>query len=175
MRRDKIPARSTVSRRGLLTAAGVGAAALATGCGGNTYTQVIGSVPRDYRDRIHLVFWHSFGGGLGEAFNKLIGEFNDSQSEIYIESQFQGTYENAVQKLSASLVARQVPDMVILSEVTWRKMHLANRLEPLDAELRRVAARLGDTVGVEHKRVAGAQVDGDVAQPGVVEQGAIQR
>jgi sn-glycerol 3-phosphate transport system substrate-binding protein len=103
-----------------------------TGCGGDTYTQVIGSVPRDYRDRMHLVFWHSFGGGLGEALTKLVGEFNESQNDIYIELQFQGAYENSVQKLSASLVARQVPDLVILSEVTWRKMHLADRLEPLD-------------------------------------------
>jgi sn-glycerol 3-phosphate transport system substrate-binding protein len=121
-----------LNRRHFLAAAGGTAALLLTGCGGGSFTQATGNVPRDYRNRTHVVFWHSFGGVLGEAIDKLIGEFNESQTDIYVEGQFQGSYENAVQKLTAALVAKQVPDMIILSEVTWRKMHLANRLEPYD-------------------------------------------
>lgn len=74
------------SRRGFLaTLGGVGAGALA-GCGGGTYTQVIGSTPREYRGRTHVVAWHSFGGILQEALQKLIDEFNQSQNGIFVEA-----------------------------------------------------------------------------------------
>lgn len=123
----------TLSRRGFLAATGGAAvtAALA-GCGGGSYTQIAGDVPGDMKDRIHVVFWHGFAATLGEAIEKLITEFNESQSEIFVEGQYQGSYEDTVQKLTASLIAGQIPDVVLLSEVTWRKMHLAGKLEPLD-------------------------------------------
>lgn len=124
--------RSALTRRGFLAAAGGTMAALAAGCGSEQYVQAAGSVPRQYRKRLHLVFWHSFGSKPGEALTALINEFNESQSDIYVEGQFQGSYEASVQKLSAAIIAHQIPDLVILSEVTWRKMHLADRLEPLN-------------------------------------------
>jgi sn-glycerol 3-phosphate transport system substrate-binding protein len=130
--RAGVSAGGALSRRGLLAAAGGTVAALATGCGSDKYVQVVGSVPRDFRKRLHVVYWHSFGADLGVAMDKLIDEFNDLQDEIFVEGQFQGSYETTVQKLSAALIARQIPDIVNLSEVTWRKMHLADKLEPLN-------------------------------------------
>jgi len=107
-------------------------AAVASGCGRGAFTQVVGSVPRDYARRIHVVFWHSFADPLKSALQELIDEFNQSQSDIYVEGQFQGSYEQTMQKVAAAIVARQIPDLVIFSEVTWRKMHLADALEPLN-------------------------------------------
>ncbi len=121
------------SRRGFLaTLGGVGMGALA-GCGGGTYTQVIGSTPREYRGRTHVVAWHSFGGILQEALQKLIDEFNQSQDGIFVEAQFQGGYEQTMQKVAAAIIAKQIPDLAVFSEITWRKMHLADALEPVNS------------------------------------------
>lgn len=120
-----------LSRRALLGALGVGGAALLTGCAGD-FRQTAGSVPAEYGRRRHVVFWHSFGGTPLAVLTELIAAFNKSQSDIYVEAQFQGSYEVTMQKLATAIVARQVPDLCTLSEVTWRKIHLADALEPYD-------------------------------------------
>lgn len=118
-------------RRTALGLFGAAAAALAAGCT-RDFTQVGGSVPAEFRNRVHLIAWHSFGGSTGQALMSLVQEFNSSQSDIYVEAQYQGSYEDTQQKLSATIIARQIPDLTVLSEVTWRAMHLADALEPLD-------------------------------------------
>ena len=126
------------SRRGFLAASGLAGVALMSGCAGQ-FTQTVGDVPGQYAKRERLVFWHAFAGGNLKALTSLTAKFNDSQPDIYVELQYQGSYEKTMQKLAAAIVAKQVPDLVVLSEITWRKMHLADALEPyndyFDAEL----------------------------------------
>lgn len=123
---------NALTRRGFLAATGGALAGLAAGCGGE-FTQTAGAgVPKEYRGRTRLVFWHSFGGSLTDALQELVEAFHEAQDEIYVELQFQGSYEYTMQKLATAVVAKQIPDLVILSEVTWRKMHLADTLEPLN-------------------------------------------
>lgn len=132
MRERKLVKRSDLSRRGFLAATGGALAGLAAGCGSGEFTQTASAgVPKEYEGRIPLVVWHSFGGSLSDALQELITEFNEEQSDIFVELQFQGSYEYTMQKLATAIVARQIPDVVTLSEVTWRKMHLADTLEPL--------------------------------------------
>ena len=125
------PDRQRFGRRGMLGLLGGAAAAMAAGCS-RDFSQVGGSMPGKYRNRLHLVAWHSFGGSTGLALQKLVDAFNSSQSDIFVETQFQGSYEDTQQKLSATIIARQIPDLTVLSEVTWRAMHLADALEPLN-------------------------------------------
>jgi sn-glycerol 3-phosphate transport system substrate-binding protein len=80
---------------------------------------------------VRVVFWTAFGGTIGQAMQQLIDRFNDSQEEVFVENQFQGTYEETAQKLAAALAAREIPDMAILSEVTWNRFYLNDSLEPL--------------------------------------------
>lgn len=121
------------SRRGLLAAAGLGGVAALAGCGSGAFQQTVGTVPAAYRKRAHLVFWHSMGGANMAVLTELTTKFNQSQSDVFVELQFQGSYERTMQKLATAIVARQIPDLVLLSEITWRKMHLADALEPFDA------------------------------------------
>ncbi|QDP97905.1 ABC transporter substrate-binding protein [Microlunatus elymi] len=119
-------------RRGLLGLMGGAAAAMATGCS-RDFSQVGGSaVPGKFGNRVHLIAWHSYGGSTGKALQTIVDAFNNSQSDVYVETQFQGSYEDTQQKLSATIIARQIPDLTVLSEVTWRAMHLADALEPLN-------------------------------------------
>ena len=118
-------------RRAFLALSGGSVAALAAGCGGKA-SQVSSGVPGKYSKRTAVVFWHSYGGILGEEVQKLATEFNTVQNEIYVSPQFQGSYEQTVQKTAAAIIAKKIPDIVSLSEVTWRKLHLADALEPMN-------------------------------------------
>lgn len=127
-----------ISRRNLLGLAGASAFALTPlACGnggsssGTSFAQPAGDVPDKYKDRLRVVIWFPYTAATGEAFTKLIQQFNDSQTDTYLEGQFQGTYDETAQKLATALQARQIPDMCIFSEVTWHKFHLNDTLEPL--------------------------------------------
>lgn len=86
----------------------------------------------DATGRTRVVFWSSWGGKNGEGVQKLVDGFNLSQKDIIVENQFQGSYEETAQKLTAALAARQIPDMVSLSEVTWNRFYLNQTIQPLD-------------------------------------------
>ena len=113
---------SGISRRSLIKGA-AGAAALATAVKASpTFAApaVIQSGP------VEVTFWSSFSAELGEAMTKVVDEFNASQTEIKINNQFQGSYEETAQKITAALPANQAPDMSILSEIWWFKFFAEN-------------------------------------------------
>jgi len=147
---------SKINRRRFLTASGsaIGAVVLAA-CGagttstGDTSTPIAADastpVPADAAPQAavttapvvsagqtKVVFWSSWGGKNGEGVQKLVDDFNASQPDIVVENQFQGTYEETSQKLAAAMAARQIPDMVSLSEVTWNRFYLNQSLQALD-------------------------------------------
>jgi sn-glycerol 3-phosphate transport system substrate-binding protein len=115
-----------------LLAAGVAAA----GCGYRSpdaeYAQPAGAVPPQYAHRVRVVFWHSYSGRNGNVLGELVTQFNESQDDVYVESQYQGTYDDTAQKVAASLIAGQIPDIAVLSDVTWERFYLGDALEPMD-------------------------------------------
>ncbi len=62
-------------------------------------------------EKITLRFWHAMGGPLGEVLNELIDEFNAAHPDIFVKSQSMGSYEALKQKILASIVARNQPDL----------------------------------------------------------------
>ena len=112
---------SKLNRRMFL---GLAAGATLAGCGYRSvdaeYSQPAGSVPKQYANRVRVVFWSSYGGVNGKAVDKIVAKFNDSQQDVYVEVQFQGSYDDVAQKVAAALVAKQAPDLAILSDVMQR-------------------------------------------------------
>ncbi len=82
--------------------------------------------------RTRVVFWSSWGGKNAEGVQKLVDDFNASQPDIVVENQFQGSYEETAQKLTAALAARQIPVLSTMSEVTWNRFYLNQTIQPLD-------------------------------------------
>lgn len=123
----------TMRRRMFL---GLAAGTALAGCGYRSvdaiYSQPAGSVPKQYANRVRVVFWSSYGGVNGKAVDKLVAKFNDAQTDVYVEVQFQGSYDDVAQKIAAALVAKQAPDLAILSDVTWERFFLNDALEPLN-------------------------------------------
>ncbi|MBC8163907.1 MAG: ABC transporter substrate-binding protein, partial [Roseiflexaceae bacterium] len=81
---------------------------------------------------VDVTYWGSFSGGLGEAEQAMVSAFNESQGDVKVNYQFQGTYEETAQKLTAALQANNTPDVSLLSDVWWFKFYLAKAIAPLD-------------------------------------------
>lgn len=81
---------------------------------------------------VEITYWGSFSGNLGEAEQAMVKAFNDSQKDVKVNYQFQGSYEETAQKLTAALQAKATPDLTLLSDVWWFKFYLAQAIAPLD-------------------------------------------
>jgi sn-glycerol 3-phosphate transport system substrate-binding protein len=81
---------------------------------------------------VNITYWGSFSGGLGEAETALVEQFNDSQDEVVVEYQFQGSYEDTAQKFTAGLQANTIPDVILLSDVWWFTFYVAGAISPID-------------------------------------------
>ena len=120
------------------------AAASASGVASASASRSAGPVAQAGQKQV--TFWSSWGGKNGEGLTKLVNDFNTSQKEVFIDNQFQGTYDETAQKLAASIAARQVPDMVSLSEVTWNKFSINKTLQALDDLLKAASVDTKDYV-----------------------------
>lgn len=81
---------------------------------------------------VTVTHW-GFSGGVNEATDKeLADKFNSMQSEVKIDLQVQGNYEETANKLTAALAAKQGPDMVLLSDVWWFKFFRAKALQAVN-------------------------------------------
>lgn len=81
---------------------------------------------------VDVLYWGSFSAELGEAEQEVVRRFNESQQDVVVEYQFQGTYEETAQKLTAALRAQQAPDVSLLSDVWWFRFYLNRALAPLN-------------------------------------------
>ncbi|HEY3108656.1 MAG TPA: extracellular solute-binding protein, partial [Chloroflexota bacterium] len=83
-----------------------------------------------------ILYWGSFGGNLGKAEQETVTRFNAQSTGPQVDYQFQGSYEETAQKLSAALAARQgLPDVTLLSDVWWQKFWLSATIAPFDPYL----------------------------------------
>ena len=65
-----------------------------------------------------VVFWHSMGGPLGVALDKLVAEFNQTHPSIHINAISMGNYTALSQKLMASIQTGKQPDIAQVFE-SW--------------------------------------------------------
>ena len=123
----------TVSRRKVLTgAASAGVAAATAAVSKRSTAFAAPAVIQETGSKVNVLYWGSYSGPLGEAEQAIVQMFNESQDDVALEYQFQGSYEETAQKLTAALQARQAPDVSVLSDVWWFKFYLNNTLAPLN-------------------------------------------
>ncbi|HLW60378.1 MAG TPA: ABC transporter substrate-binding protein [bacterium] len=116
--------RTRMTRRHFLAAAGtVGVAAAG-----------VGLAPAVVRAQAptRIVFWHSMGGNLGETVVKaFVDRFNASRTDIQVEAQFQGSYDDAVNKLRASIQSTAVPAVAQVYDIGTRFMIDSKGIVPM--------------------------------------------
>jgi len=82
-------------------------------------------------DKVKVVWWHSMSGELGKAIDKLVADFNASQSKYQVEAVFQGTYDESLTKMKASMDAKSGPAMIQVYEIGSRFMIDSKAITPM--------------------------------------------
>ena len=73
-------------------------------------------------ENVHLVFWHGMSGTNGEIIDYIVRTFNESHPGIEIEAQYQGSYEESINKLKAAMRTGDGPDIIQIYEAGTRFM-----------------------------------------------------
>ena len=82
-------------------------------CGGSGEEQ--GSASADSTeassDKVELNYWYAWGDKIGENNENLVKQFNESQDEIQVNAEFQGTYDELHAKTQAAFAAGNAPEV----------------------------------------------------------------
>ena len=119
-------ARVGLTRRSLFKAAGATALGMA---GASLLPAVVGA-----QTPTRIVFWHSMGGNLGETVvNAFVNRFNASRKDIQVEAQYQGVYDDGINKLRASIQSSAVPALAQVYDIGTRFMIDSKAVVPVQA------------------------------------------
>lgn len=114
-------ARQRTTRRRFLKAAGTAALGVA-GAGLVSRAGIVSNVVTA-QTPTRIVFWHAMGGNLGETVVKsFVNTFNASRKDIQVEAQFQGSYDDLINKLRASIQSSSVPALAQVYDIGTRFM-----------------------------------------------------
>src|SRR5690242_8663688 len=59
-----------------------------------------------------IVFWHAMSGVNGDAVNRMVEGFQQSQNKVQVQAIFQGTYDDALAKLKTALPSNGAPALM---------------------------------------------------------------
>lgn len=80
---------------------------------------------------VKVVWWHSMSGELGKAADKLVDNFNKSRKDVQVEAVFQGTYDESLNKMKASMDSKSGPSLIQVFEIGSRFMIDSKAITPV--------------------------------------------
>ncbi|WP_282937911.1 ABC transporter substrate-binding protein [Paenibacillus sp. RC67] len=89
------------------------------------------AAPVKSQEPVKVVWWHSMSGELGKAVDKLVSDFNASQKNVVVEAVFQGTYDESLNKMKASMDSKSGPALIQVFEVGSRFMIDSKAITPM--------------------------------------------
>ncbi|MEC0245338.1 ABC transporter substrate-binding protein [Paenibacillus chitinolyticus] len=78
-----------------------------------------------------VVFWHAMGGANTKVVDQLVADYNASQNKIKVEAVFQGSYDDLLSKLKASMGTKEGPSVVQMYEIGSRFMIDSKMVTPM--------------------------------------------
>src|SRR5881296_2619930 len=88
---------------------------------------------KDVKPAANITWWHAMSGINGEALNKIVNQFNASQSVIKVTTVFQGTYDDLLSKLNTALASNAAPALVQVYDIGQRYMYDSGQVVPMQA------------------------------------------
>src|SRR6266436_6830925 len=88
---------------------------------------------KDVKPAAQITWWHAMSGINGEALNKIVNNFNASQSAIKVTTVFQGTYDDLLSKLNTALASNAAPALVQVYDIGQRYMYDSGQIVPMQA------------------------------------------
>ncbi|MFD0681664.1 MULTISPECIES: ABC transporter substrate-binding protein [unclassified Paenibacillus] len=80
---------------------------------------------------VKVIWWHSMSGELGKAIDKLVTDYNASQKNVIVEAVFQGTYDESLNKMKASMDSKSGPALIQVFEIGSRFMIDSKAITPM--------------------------------------------
>ncbi len=71
---------------------------------------------------VQITFWHAMSGKNGQALNKIVSDFNNSQTGIKVTAEFQGKYDEEINKLKSAETAGGAPDVAQVYDIGTKFM-----------------------------------------------------
>jgi sn-glycerol 3-phosphate transport system substrate-binding protein len=78
-----------------------------------------------------VVFWHAMGGANNKVVDQMVADYNSSQDKIKVEAVFQGSYDDLLSKLKASMGTSESPSVVQMYEIGSRFMIDSKAITPM--------------------------------------------
>lgn len=78
-----------------------------------------------------VTFWHAMGGAAQEVLNKIVDDYNQSQDEIQVNAEYQGTYDEALTKFHTVAGTDNAPTMIQVFEIGTMSMINSGHIEPI--------------------------------------------
>lgn len=85
----------------------------------------------DKSEKQTVTFWHSMGGAGQEALNSIVEDFNNSQDEIQVNAEYQGTYDESLTKFNAVAGTDSAPTMIQTFEIGTMSMINSGNIKPI--------------------------------------------
>src|SRR2546430_11620065 len=109
-------------------------AAACGGAGGGAASDQSSLAPgKDVKPAAKIVWWHAMSGVNGDALNKIVDNFNKSQSAIKVETVFQGTYDDLLSKLNTALASNAAPALAQVYDIGQAYMRASGEIVPMQA------------------------------------------
>jgi sn-glycerol 3-phosphate transport system substrate-binding protein len=78
-----------------------------------------------------VVFWHAMGGSNTKVVDQMVADYNASQDKVKVEAVFQGSYDDLLSKLKASMGTSESPSVVQMYEIGSRFMIDSKTITPM--------------------------------------------
>jgi sn-glycerol 3-phosphate transport system substrate-binding protein len=88
---------------------------------------------KDVKPAATITWWHAMSGVNGEAINKIVAGFNSSQSNIKVETVFQGNYDDLLAKLNTAIASNAAPALVQVYDIGQAYMRDSGQIIPMQA------------------------------------------
>lgn len=82
-------------------------------------------------EKVTVVFWHSMGGAGLDSLNGIVDEYNQSQDEIFVQAEYQGTYDEALTKFHSVAGTDSAPAIMQVFEIGTMSMINSGQIVPI--------------------------------------------
>lgn len=103
---------------------------IVAGCSSNEEASTDGTTSETGEQTV-VTFWHSMSGVPQETLDSIVEEYNNSQDEVQVNAEFQGTYEESLPKFHSVGGTEDAPTMIQVQEIGTMSMVNSGNVEPI--------------------------------------------
>ncbi|MGE5592394.1 MAG: extracellular solute-binding protein, partial [Betaproteobacteria bacterium] len=80
---------------------------------------------------IKITFWYSLGGKIAETTRTLVDEFNGTHPNIQVQAVYQGSYDDAINKLKTAIQTKSTPHVMQVYDIGTKFMIDSKAIVPM--------------------------------------------